>query len=71
MTEYLTYRDVPLLRGTAFNLSPSGASWFGEDKEGNEWQAFILDGDTEITFRNMETSLSSYLAREDFVEMFL
>lgn len=38
MEDYLTERDVPLLRSAGFSVSPSGGSYFGYDRKGQQWQ---------------------------------
>lgn len=35
----MTYRDIPVLRSKGFEAGASGHTWFGKDKDGNEWQA--------------------------------
>lgn len=71
MTEYLTYRDSQLLRDAAFTLGVTGASWFGTDKDGQGWQAYVIDGDTNITFVPDKTRYSTFMSRAYFQELFL
>jgi hypothetical protein len=66
----MTYRDIPILRSTGWKSSVSGYSWFGTDKDGNEWQASD-DEDTSnlLTFRMLHGP-SMRMDREKFSELF-
>lgn len=63
--------DLKLLTDSGFQPSPSGASWFAEDKNNVEWQAYIVEGDHEITFERLEERGSMFLEREQFEELFV
>jgi len=42
--------DLPVLMTVGFSAGWSGYSWFGKDRKGNEWQAY-LDDKSLIAFR--------------------
>ncbi len=64
----LTYRDIPVLRSAGFEVSSSGASWFGTDNTGAEWQAVEDDDTGLITFSNRSCSMP--MTRDRFQELF-
>ena len=43
--------DQPFLHSAGFEPGWSGQSWFGEDREGNTWQAY-LDDKSVFAFRS-------------------
>ena len=71
MNPYLTYRDLYLLRDYSFTPGYSGESWFGEDKYGEVWQAYIVEDDSHITFVNEKDRSSVPMTREEFKERFI
>lgn len=76
MTGYaLTNKDLQLLRSRGFISSTSGATWYGEDKDGMMWQAAEDDGDTQYLFFRKEISdkhwgMLAMLSREQFDQLF-
>ncbi len=69
MDEYLQSTDVHLLRSHGFVVGCFGESWFGADKEGHEWQAYVVTGDDRLTFVGPDR-ISQYMKREDFIQNF-
>lgn len=45
--------DQPMLSAAGFTSGWSGYSWFGKDRNGNEWQA-MLDEKSVFSFRVQE-----------------
>ena len=43
--------DLALLRAAGFVAGFSGQSWFGEDRNGNDWQAHIDERTSILMFR--------------------
>lgn len=70
MSEYMTAYDLHMLRDYGFTISNSGASWFGEDKYGEHWQAYVIDGDHKITFVNEMDRESITMTRPQYEELF-
>lgn len=70
MDKYLTTFDIQLLRDNGFKASESGASWFGIDKTGEAWQAYVVEGDSRITFVGTNDRTSIFMERNRFDELF-
>jgi hypothetical protein len=70
MPDYLLITDLPLLQSRGFVAGFSGESWFGADKNGATWQAYIQDKDPKITFVGPEDRASVYMTRATFEELF-
>lgn len=68
--DYLTTQDIHLLRTKGFEPGFSGESWFGVDKEGNTWQAYVVEGDLRITFVSSEDRTSVFMERDKFENLF-
>lgn len=70
MNNYMTSYDISLLRDYGFVAGSSGTSWFGLDKYGENWQAYVIDGDHKITFVNELDRESITMERNTFEELF-
>lgn len=70
MDKYLTTLDIPMLREHGFKSSDSGASWFGVAKDGEQWQAYVVDGDSRITFVGTNDRTSVFMDYETFYDKF-
>lgn len=70
MDKYLTTFDIPMIREAGFKPSDSGASWFGVDKYGEQWQAYVVEGDSRITFVGTNDRTSVFMERERFEKQF-
>lgn len=67
---YLTVSDIPLLRERGFTPGFSGTSWFGIDKTGNTWQAYVVDDDNNLTFVDADDRASIFMERDRFENLF-
>ena len=70
MPDYLTIHDIPLLRDKGFAAGFSGTSWFGVDKQGNTWQAYVVDDDQQLTFVDANDRTSIFMERTRFENLF-
>lgn len=70
MNNPITTEDLELLRERGFTPGWSGESWFGIDKEGNEWQVYGLQGDSLLTFVKDSDRQSFFMERITFEELF-
>lgn len=71
--DYITHRDLTSLRAAGFVPSFSGGSWFGVDKHGTQWQAFLPDDGDAIKFRVLTGRApgeASIMLRTDFNDTF-
>lgn len=67
---YLTISDISLLRDRGFEAGFSGESWFGVDKNGETWQAYIVDEDIRLTFVASNDRTSVFMERDKFEDLF-
>lgn len=70
MKEPITTEDIELLRERGFTPGWSGESWFGIDKEDNEWQVYGLHNDSFLTFVKASDRQSIFMERTTFEELF-
>ena len=68
----MDYYDIPVLMTAGFTAGWSGHSWFGKDRNGNDWQAY-LDDKSVLSFRSEEEGKwgpSGPLFHADFEKLF-
>ena len=62
--------DIPLLADKGFTPGYSGESWFAIGRDGNRWQAYVVEDDKHLTFVNDDDRVSKRMPRDKFEELF-
>lgn len=66
----MTYRDVPVVRAAAHDISSSGYTWYLRDKDGQQWSVSEDEDESNLlTFRLASASIR--MSREKFDELFV
>ena len=69
----LTTDDLNLLRSSGFEAGPTGHAWYGTDKLGDVWRAYVEDTSDRLLFGVGIGNVwgpSKTMNREDFDEQF-